>query len=239
MAKKLSLKANERSDKLGVLRRAEQVPGILYGHNLDNQDISVDRREFRQVLSHAGYTSLIALNVAGGKEQEHTVLIREVQTHPVRDTILHVDFYQPRLDRVIRAHVPLHFTGESPAVEDLGGVFVRPLEEVDLEALPADLPHDIEVDISQLKDFDTTIHVSDLKLPDGVKLYHEDDEVVALVQPPRTEEEIEADLAEEVTEDVDSVEGVEDKPEEGDEEATDQDASDEAKDTDANADHDQ
>lgn len=217
MAQKFKIEASIRNSSPESIRRESAVPGVVYGYGLDNQNVSVDLIAFQKVLNSAGYTSLVSLVISGDKAEEHTVLIREVQTHPVRDNITHIDFYQPRLDKPIRAQVPLHFIGESEAVRDLGGVLVRPLEEVDLEALPANLPHDIEVDISILKDFETVIHVKDLSLPADVKLYHEDEEVVALVQPPRTEEELEADLTEEVTEDVESVEGVEDKPEEGEE----------------------
>lgn len=192
-------------------RRQGSIPAVLYGYGLDNINIQIDSRSFAAVFNNAGYTSLINLTVQDGEQQkDHTVLIRDMQMHPLKNTVLHVDFYQPRLDQAITANVPLNFIGESPAVKDLGGVLVRTLDEVELEALPADLPHDIAVDIAVLTDFEKSIYIRDLVLPPKVKLHHEPEEIVALVQPPRTEEELE-ELEGEVKEDVESVEGVEDK----------------------------
>ena len=193
-------------------RRQGSIPAVLYGYGLDNLNVQIDSRAFSTVFNNAGYTSLITLTVADGEQnKEHTVLIRDMQLHPLKNTVQHIDFYQPRLDQAITANVPLSFVGDAPAVKDLGGVLVRTLDEVELEALPVDLPHDIAVDISVLTDFAKSIYIQDLVLPPKVKLHHEPDETVALVQPPRTEEELEA-LEGEVKEDVQSVEGVEDKP---------------------------
>lgn len=217
MAQQFKLEATARQGKSSALRSQDIIPAVLYGHGIKSQVLQVDQRTFARVLKEAGHTSLINLSVGTTK---HTVLIREVQLHPVKNSLLHVDFYQVRLDEKITAHVPLNFTGESPAVKDQGGVLVRNLDELELEALPQDLPHDIKVDISILKTFDEPIRIADLKLPQGVELLHEPEEVIALVQPPRTEEELEAELAEEVTEDVEGVEGVKEEEEaaEGEEE---------------------
>jgi len=214
MAVQAKLAAKTREEGVHTLRHQERIPAVVYGHGVKNLNIDVDGKQFTKVFKAAGYTALINIHIDQAKK-DHTVLIREVQLHPVKDTILHVDFYQPRLDQAITAHVPLDFTGEAPAVKDLGGVLVRTIDEIELEALPTDLPHDIKVDISVLTDFEKVIRVADLDLPDKVKLHHEADEVVALVQPPRTEEELEA-LEEEVSEDVEGVEGVE-EPEEAEE----------------------
>ncbi|MFH1353705.1 MAG: 50S ribosomal protein L25 [bacterium] len=205
MAQQFQLKVTARQGKSNALRNQDIVPAVLYGHGIKSQALQVERKAFTKVLKEAGHTSLINLSLGTTK---HTVLVREVQVHPVKSKLLHVDFYQVRLDEKITAHVPLNFVGESPAVKDQGGVLVRNLDELELEALPQDLPHDIKIDISVLKAFEEPIRVADLKLPMGVELLHEPEEVIALVQPPRTEEELEAELAEEVTEDVQGVEGV-------------------------------
>ena len=211
-------------------RRQGSIPAVLYGYGLNNINIQIDSRKFSTVFNNAGYTSLITLTVQDEEQnKEHTVLIRDLQMHPLKSTVLHVDFYQPRLDQAITANVPLNFIGEAPAVKDLGGVLVRTLDEVELEALPTDLPHDISVDITVLTNFSKSIYIHDLVLPPKVKLHHEPDETVALVKPPRTEAELE-ELEGEVKEDVESVEGVEDKVEEtdageGEAEATDKNSS--------------
>jgi large subunit ribosomal protein L25 len=221
MKKQLQLKAKTRAiDNNQALRRSGTVPGILYGPGIDNQAIEVDEKIFSKLYKEVGQTSLINL-VIDGSEKEHTVLIREVQTDPLRNGTLHIDFFQVDMNKSIRTNVPLVFVGESSAVKDMGGVFIRSHDTVDLEALPKDLPHDIQVDISTLDDFDKIIHIKDLNLPEGVELHHEPDDVIALVQAPRTEEELEK-LTEETEEDVEGVEGVKDEEaEEGEEGAED------------------
>lgn len=213
----LVLQANIRDKSPKASRRAKTIPAVIYGHGVKSKSIAVDTAEFKKVYREAGSTSLVSLHVDGGTE--HPVLIREIQHHPVKDEIIHADFYQVRMDEEIRAQVPLTFTGEAPAIKDMGGTLIRSLDEIDLSALPANLPHTIEVDISGLDNFEKVIHVSDLKLPDGVELHHEPGDVIALVQAPKTQDQIDAELTAEVSEDVASVEGVADKPEEGTEEA--------------------
>lgn len=214
MAEKVEIVGESRNKTSAQVRAAGAVPGILYGHGIANQAIQVDAKQFTKIFSQTGYTTLINLTVG---KTGHNVLVREVQFHPLKDQITHVDFYQVRLDEKVRAEVPLAFTGESPAVKDLGGVLVKSLDALDLEAFPQDLPHTIAVDISKLADFESVIHVSDLVVPAGIDLFTEADTVVAVVQAPRSEAELES-LAEEVTEDVAAVEAVE-KKEKTDEEA--------------------
>lgn len=118
------------------------------------------------------------------------------------------------MDQKIKANVPLVVTGEASAVKDLGGVLVRPMDEVEVEALPQDLPQNISIDISALSSFDKIIHVKDLSVPKGVTVLAAPDDVLALVQEPKSQEELDAELASEIKEDVEAVEGVKDKPEE-------------------------
>jgi len=220
MANELNITAAKRTKVTSAVRRDDQIPAILYGYGIKNMDLQIDRQSFVKVFNTAGHSSLINLSIKNDRASAaHSILVREIQQHPVNGQILHIDLYQPRLDQAITADVPIKFVGQAPAVRDLGGVLVRAINELELEALPADLPHDIKVSISTIKDFDHTIHIKDLNIPDRVTLHHDPEEVVALVQPPRTEEELEA-LEEEVSEDVEGVEGVEEEEttaEEGDE----------------------
>lgn len=205
MAEKIHLSGEKRTKTVAQVRASGAVPAVLYGHGITNQAIQVETKQFTKLFGQAGYTTLIDLSVDG---KAHNVLVREVQFHPIKELITHVDFYQVRLDEKVRAEVPLNFVGESAAIKDLGGVLVKSIDVIDLEALPQDLPHDIPVDISALKDFESTIRVSDLNLPQGVEIFTESETVVALVQAPRSEAELES-LAEEVKEDVEAVEAVE------------------------------
>lgn len=209
MAKTHILEATARHASAKKSLRAGQVPAVLYGHGIKAQSVAVNGRQFTKVLKAAGFSSLVSLKFADGKD--HTVIVRDIQTHPLKGTITHADFYQVRMDEAIEAKVPLRFTGEAIAVKDLGGVLVRNTDEVEISALPADLPHDIEVDISALSNFAAVIRVSDLKLPKGVELKQNPGDVIALVQAPRSEQELEQ-LSEAVTEDVEAVEGVKPAP---------------------------
>lgn len=226
MAKRYNLSAEVREDAAGKARHNGLIPAVLYGHGLESQSVQVDAKKFQKVFSEAGSTSLVTITIG---ETDHPVLIREVQYHSLKGHVLHADFYQVRMDEEIHAEVPLTFAGESSAVKDRGGVFVRNMDTVEVEALPADLPHDIEVDISTLATFDDVITVASLKLPEGVTVLHEAEEVIALVQEPKSQEEIDADLAEEVTEDVSSVEGTEDKKSDEEEGQEGQDSDEESK----------
>lgn len=211
----VSLNGNMRTASASNIRKAGSVPAVLYGHGLSSTNIEVNAKAFNKAFAAAGYSSLVNLKLEDGKE--HTVLIRDIQFHPLKSHATHADFFQVRMDEAIEAQVPLKLVGESSAVKDLSGVLVRSLDELTISALPQDLPHDIEVDISVLTDFEKVIRVGDITLPSGVTGKHEADEVVVSVQAPRSEQEIEQ-LSEEVKEDVEAVEGVkkeEPVPEEG------------------------
>src|SRR5687767_7010190 len=125
------LKASRREGKANSVRNSGHVPGIVYGHQLASQNVAVDAKQFDRLFAKAGSTTLVNLDVEGTM---HNVLIRDVQFHPVRDHVMHVDFYQVRMDEAIHADVPLKFTGEAPAVKDLGGIFVRNTDTVEVKA---------------------------------------------------------------------------------------------------------
>lgn len=193
-----------RSHKAGLARQQGKIPAALYGHDMSTMPVQVDYKLFIQAWKEAGHASLVNLHLG---DDTYPVVIREVQTHPVKGHILHVDFYRVRLDEEITTKVPVVLSGVAPAVKNLGGVLVRNLDEIELKALPQDVPHEITVDISFLDSFEKNIYIRDLKLPSGVECLEEADAVVVLVQEPRTEAELE-ELSAEVKEDVEAVEGV-------------------------------
>lgn len=209
MKQQTKLQAEARQGGVTAIRSNKNVPGVLYGHGLTSEALQVNAQEFEKVFAVVGNTSLVSLLFG---KTEHPVIVREVQHHPLKGTTQHVDFYQVRLDEAIKAEVPLVVVGESSAVKDLGGVLVRNLDELAVEALPKDLPHNIEVNISSIDNFEKVIRVKDITLPEGVKTSVDPDVVAILVQPPRSEEELEA-LTAEVKEDVQAVEGMKTKAE--------------------------
>jgi len=217
----LSLKSKKRKvigKKVEKLRRKGLLPGVLYGPKVKNQPIEIDLSDFKEVLKEAGESSLISLEVGpstgSGQVNKFSVLIHEIKRDPLTGEPIHVDFYQPILTEETEATVPLVFEGEPPAVKELGGTFIREIQELTVKALPEKLPHEIKVDVESLKTFEDEILIKDLKLPEGVKIDREPDEIVALVTPP---EKVEEELEKPIEEKVGEVERVEEEKEEKEE----------------------
>lgn len=177
------------------LRHQERVPGILYGGGRPAQNIELDHKELSLHLKHeAFHASILTLSLQGEKQQ---VLLRDIQMHPWRAAVLHVDFQRVAKDKKIHMKVPLHFINAdlSPGVKASGGTINHVMTELDVICLPDDLPNFIEVDLSNLE-LGHSIHISDLKLPTGVvstQLRGGDDAVVATVVVPKAEVEPEVE----------------------------------------------
>jgi large subunit ribosomal protein L25 len=184
----LSAEAREGVGK-GVnrkLRAAGRIPGVIYGKKRDPQAIHLDPTALEKLLrgSGAGLNTLIDLSVGGRTD---TVLVKELQRHPVKGAFWHVDFYQVDLTRKITVSVPLHFVGKARGVE-FGGILDHPLRELEVECLPRAIPEFVEVDVSALE-IGQAIHVSDLALPEGVEVKTDGALAVASVVLPAAEVE--------------------------------------------------
>lgn len=215
----LALTAERRNTfgkNTAVLRRTGKLPAIVYGRGKTPQPLVVDARLFEKVYHQAGESSLIDLQINNAPAIK--VLIQDVQLHPVTDRILHADFHEVTMTEKLQTEITLRFDGVAPAVHELGGVLVTNLEQVRVECLPTDLVHEIPVDISALKTFDDLIRLQDLIPPPGIIFLDKPETVVAVVTPPRTEEELKA-LETEVVEEVEKVEAIKKKPEEAETEA--------------------
>lgn len=214
MAANLVLEATIREKKAkGKAVPFGVIPGILYGRGIGNLMLWFNRREFNKIYKETGESSVFKVKPENDKERN--VIIKEVQRDILNGKPIHVDFYQVRMDEAIEAAIPLFFSGESAAVKELGGVLVKNMDEIEVRCLPGDLPKQIEVDVSKIENFDDYIYVKDLPVSEKIKLSIDPETVVAMVSPPRTEEEL-AELETEVREDVTKVEGVvkEETPEE-------------------------
>lgn len=202
----ISISAKIRKDigkKVNALRKKGILPAVLYGPKLKSIPIELDLKEFEKAYAAAGESSLVSLEADGKK---FLVLIHDSVRDPLTGNLLHVDFYQPDLEKEVEAKVPIIFEGVSPAVKDLGGTFVRNISEIEVRALPPKLPKEIKVNIAKLKTFEDHILVKDLPVEEGVKLLKEPEEIVAYVaQPEKVEEELEKPIEEEV-EEVEEVE---------------------------------
>jgi len=189
--------------KVESLRKQSLLPAVLYGPKIKSQPLNVDLKEFEKVYKEAGESTLIKLKIKDEKlkSKEFRVLIHDIQRDPLTEKIIHVDFYQPRLEEEVEVTLPLIFEGEAPAVREQGGTLVKIISEIEVRALPKNLPKEIKVDVSVLKTFEDNIKISDLKLPEGVKILKEPDEIVASVAPPEEEELAEKPVEKEVKED--------------------------------------
>lgn len=173
------------------LRSAGMLPAVVYGKGKESLALEVKRKEFEKVYRQTGENVLVNLVIEGNGEKK--VLIHDVAKHFIKDEPIHVDFYEVDLTRKIHAKIPLHFVGTAPAVKELGGVLVRNLNELEVEALPTDLPPFIEVNLEGLLTFDNLLRVLDLTVGEKIKVLTHTEDVVVSVQAPRTEAEL-ADL---------------------------------------------
>jgi large subunit ribosomal protein L25 len=174
--------------KVKALRRQGITPANVYGNKVESQAVQVDTKMVFQTLRQLGRNSILSLRVEGERTRR-PVMVRDIQRHSVTDELLHLDFYQISLTEKMHADVTVILRGFSPAVSEQGGILVQPLETVSVEALPAEIPPQIEVDASQLQELDAAIRVRDLEAPPGVLILTDPDVVVARVAAPRVVEE--------------------------------------------------
>jgi len=181
-----------------ALRRMGQTPVNLYGRGVEPLALQVDTKSLNRVLARAGYSRLICLNVEGREPQ--MALAREIQREPITGSLYHVDFLAVSMTERIRVEVPVLLVGESPAVQRGEGVLVHALSSVEIECLPGDLIDAVRVDVSGLDKIDAQIAVKDLKVPEGIQVLAEPDEMVVRVTPVREEKLEEAVPAPEAAE---------------------------------------
>ncbi len=180
-----------------ALRKQGFIPAELYGHGIPNIHLSVDAKEFRKIFREAGENTVIQLMIG---DKRYPALIHEVRENYVSGGVDHIDFYQVRMDEKIKAHVPIEFTGDAPAVKAFGGILNKSMLEIEAEALPVDLPRRFTVDLSSLAELNQSIYVKDIAIPEKVKIFVGPDAVVATVMPPLKEEEIAPQPAPDVSE---------------------------------------
>src|SRR6476661_5827859 len=165
----------------GRLRRQGRVPAVVYGLDNDPVNVTVPARELSHILQgESGANTLISLDVDG---DSMLTLVRQIQRHPTRGDLVHVDFIRIRRDVAVSAEVPLQTEGEAPGVRE-GGLLEQLLFSVTVEAMPGNIPNSLSVDVSGLALGDQ-LHVGDIPVPKGVTLQHEDDELIAQVTIPR------------------------------------------------------
>lgn len=185
----VNLTVELRKSSAAAVRGKGKVPAVFYGPKAPTTSIEINETDFLRVFKQAGESSIITLQGVG---EEHDALIHDVDRDPVSGKVRHADFYVIEKGKKVKVGVPIEFVGVSPAVKSLNGSLIKVLHEIEIEALPKDLPHNIEVDISSLVTFEDQIKAGDIKLPNGVSLTVDADEIIALVNAPREEEPEEA-----------------------------------------------
>jgi len=206
-AHKIELNAQLRTvmgSKVKQIRESGFIPAILYGKGQEPIALQVPNKDFNKAFKTAGESTLIYLSVDG---QAYPTIIHDIARHPASDAIIHADFYKVNLAQKIKTMVPVAFIGESQAVKD-GGILVRNLNEVEVEALPQDLPHEVAFDLSALVAFGNQILLKDAQVGAKVEVIGNAEEIIATVQEPISEEALAASL-ETTGETVDDVETVE------------------------------
>ncbi len=183
------------------LRAADVIPGVLYGHGMDPISVSVGRRDLRIALSGAaGVNTVLDLTVDG---QVYPAIVKEIQRHPVRRTVAHVDFIQVNLDEAITVSVPLRLEGEAEAVARDGGLVDPSVDSIEVQTTPRSIPAEFVVDVSEMQ-MDTVIRLSDIPMPSGVTATGDPDMPIVTVLTMRAEvaeiEAADAEVAEEQAE---------------------------------------
>lgn len=213
----LALRAFTRDlgDNAKYLRSDGFIPAIYYGAKKDNVRLKIAYGDFCKVYAQGGTNTIIDLNIDGNNLSK--VLIHDLQMNPVRDTFDHVDFIHVDMAKKVTTSVPLQFTGTSLAVKDLGGVLTVNKHEIEVRCLPENIPHSITVDVSSIVDFRTSIHVSEIQVPEGVEVM--DSPELTVVSATMVKEEVEAAPVVEGTSAEVPVEGAETPKEEAKQES--------------------
>lgn len=185
---KLSAQSRAKGEKSGL----DQIPAVIYGKGVETRSLSVNRKNFEKIFKIAGESNLIDLDSGEGSAK---VLVKDIQRDILKGFVTHIDFYKVNMKEKIKTEIPLHFVGEAKAVKELGGALIKDMDSVEVECLPGDLVDHIDVDISVLNSYDDAIRQNDLKLPSGLELVSDTNEMVAAVREPKAEAEPEPVVA--------------------------------------------
>lgn len=192
----ITLKAEKREvfgKQTKHLREQGFIPAELYGRGVENLHLSVPAKEFTKAYKEAGEHSVLYIEVDG---KSHPVLIHSIEGSHIKSEVMAIDFHEIRMDEKVKAHIPLEFQGEAPAVKEKEGVLIKSMDEIEVEALPSDLPHSIAIDLSGLTELDHSIYVKDLPRSDKFEYIVDGETVVVSVTAPKEEEIEEAPAVE-------------------------------------------
>ena len=184
--------------KVRFLRREGLTPVNVYGPNIESLPLQVETSLLKRLIARAGMNALVNLKVDSARKPR-TVMIRDIERDPLTQELLHVGFFQVEMTHKVKVEVPLLFIGEAPAAKSSRVMLIENLTSLEVEALPADLPRNIEVDLSALEEIGEAIHVRDIHVDEGVEVLTEASQLVVSVMEARAEveevvEEVEAEI---------------------------------------------
>ncbi len=181
-----------------TLRRQALIPAVFYGPEVDPVNLSLKYRDLEKLIkTGAGENVIIDLAIETGESTlSHRAMLKEIQMDPVKQTILHVDLYEISMDKKIEVEVPITLTGTAKGVSDEGGILQQVSRTLEISCLPDNIPDSFELDVTDLNIGDS-LHVSDLKIPEGIEVLVEGELTIATVVPPTKVEEIEPEVPEE------------------------------------------
>lgn len=203
----MELSANKREilgKKVRFLRRQGVTPVHLFGHNIEPVPLQCDTAQLKHVLARAGRTGIVSLKLEKAKRLRN-VMVREVQREPRTGELLHVDFYQVRMDEKIRVEVPIVLVGEAPALKFKENFLTHELNSLTIECLPDEIPSRVELDLSVLTDEGQAIHVKDITLDDGIDVFNNPEQLVVKISTgfiEKEEEEVRAEVEAEAPEEA-------------------------------------
>tara|TARA_B100000029_G_scaffold371873_1_gene365893 strand:+ start:99256 stop:99924 length:669 start_codon:yes stop_codon:yes gene_type:complete len=173
--------------KVETLRKSGLLPVHMYGPDIDSLSLQGDLKLLARLVMEVGTNIPVSVTVKGS-DNVNMCFVREIQRHPVTENILHVDFLRVDTSKAVRAEVPIILEGLAPASQR-GGTLMQPLQNLIIEALPMDIPVSLEISVAELDDFEKSLYVSDLLIPENITLISSSDDLIARVAPPRIEEE--------------------------------------------------
>ena len=173
--------------KVETLRKSGLLPVHMYGPDIDSLSLQGDLKLLARLVLEVGTNIPVSVTVKGS-DNVNMCFVREIQRHPVTENILHVDFLRVDTSKAVRAEVPIILEGLAPASQR-GGTLMQPLQNLIIEALPMDIPVSLEISVAELDDFEKSLYVSDLLIPENITLISSSDDLIARVVPPRIEEE--------------------------------------------------
>ncbi len=178
---KLQAKPRETVGKqVKQLRREGMVPGILYGRGIESTALKIDQLAAEEIVRQAGSSTLVKVYVEG-EEEPYSVIVRDVQRHVIRRDLLHVDLQALSMTEKVSLPIPVRLVGNAPAAEELGGVLLQQINEIEVECLPSDLVSAFEIDVSGMTEIGDTIAIKDMDIPESIDVLMDVEETVVMI----------------------------------------------------------